>query len=111
MIAACMKCHLVMHDCMQHECSCMPYVYTLHIYAQVNAVLLTISLVSLAKSQCGRMSVTSMNDEKKQMYMEVGKWVQHIYYIIYISIVLLVLMHIIHYSRIHVILHVYMPPL
>ena len=41
---------------------------------QVNAVLLTISLVSLAMSQCGRMSeMTSKNDEKKQMYMEVGK--------------------------------------
>ena len=43
---------------------------------QVNAVLLTISLVSLAKSQCGRSSeMMSNKDEKKQKYMEVGKYV------------------------------------
>ena len=41
---------------------------------KVNAVLLTISLVSLAKSQCGTTSaMTSTDDEKTRKYMEVGK--------------------------------------
>ena len=43
-------------------------------YTQVNAVLLTISLVSLAKSQCGMASKMESNkDEKRQKYLEVGK--------------------------------------
>ena len=43
-------------------------------YTQVNAVLLTISLVSLAKSQCGMASKMESNkDEKRQKYMDVGK--------------------------------------
>ena len=43
-------------------------------YTQVNAVLLTISLVSLAKSQCGMASMMESNkNEKRQKHMEVGK--------------------------------------
>ena len=43
-------------------------------FTQVNAVLLTISLVSLAKSQCGMASKMESNkDEKRQKYMDVGK--------------------------------------
>ena len=45
-----------------------------HLLTQVNAVLLTINLVSLAKSQCGMTSKMGSNkDEKRQKYMEVGK--------------------------------------
>ena len=48
-------------------------VYT-YAYTQVNAVLLSISLVSLAKSQCGMASKMESNkDEKRQKYMEAGK--------------------------------------
>ena len=40
-------------------------------------MLLTVSLVSLAKSQCLRTSeIMSKRDEKRQKYMEVGKCVQ-----------------------------------
>ena len=45
-----------------------------HLLTQVNAILLTISLVSLAKSQCGMASKMESNkDEKRQKHMEVGK--------------------------------------
>ena len=48
--------------------------YTVCGYTQVNAILLTISLMSLAKSQCGMASKMESNkDEKRQKYMEVGK--------------------------------------
>ena len=49
---------------------CYNTVYDHHV--QVNAVLLTISLVSLAKSQTRRVEERS-KDEKKKEYREVGK--------------------------------------
>ena len=40
----------------------------------MNAVLLTISLVSLAKSQCGMASKMESNkDEKREKYLKAGK--------------------------------------
>ena len=39
---------------------------------QVNAILLTVSLVSLAKSQCGRVGDDKKDKQTKQ-YMEMGK--------------------------------------
>ena len=42
---------------------------------QVNAVLLTVSMVSLAKSQCGRMENVIIKDkvEQAEQYLKVGK--------------------------------------
>ena len=39
---------------------------------QVNGILLTISLVSLAKSQCGKIA-DSKNDKQKKQYLQTGK--------------------------------------
>ncbi len=39
---------------------------------QVNSILLTISLVSLAKSQCGNIA-DSKNDKQTQQYLQTGK--------------------------------------
>ena len=39
---------------------------------QVNGILLTISLVSLAKSQCGKVG-DSKNDKQVQQYLQTGK--------------------------------------
>ena len=40
--------------------------------AQVNVVLLTVSLVSLAKSQCGSVG-DGEKDKQTEQYLEVGK--------------------------------------
>ena len=47
----------------------------MHLCMQVNAVLLTISLGSLAKSQLGKTTseMTTEKDEMRKEYMEVGK--------------------------------------
>ena len=47
----------------------------MHLCMQVNAVLLTISLGSLAKSQLGKTTseMTTEKDERRKEYMEVGK--------------------------------------
>ena len=41
---------------------------------QVNATLLAVSLVSLAKSQCGKVG-GKKDEEQTEQYLEVGKWV------------------------------------
>ena len=41
---------------------------------QVNATLLAVSLVSLAKSQCGKVG-GKKDKEQTEQYLEVGKWV------------------------------------
>lgn len=46
---------------------------------QINAILLIISLGSLAKSQLGKTpaDMTPVKSEKRKEYMEVGKYVPH----------------------------------
>ena len=51
------------------------YAVMFYLCLQVNAVLLTISLGSLAKSQLGKTisEMTPEEDERRKEYMEVGK--------------------------------------
>ena len=43
-----------------------------YVHIQVNAILLIVSLVSLAKSQCGRVG-DDKKDKQTAQYLEVGK--------------------------------------
>ena len=54
---------------------CMYYAIMFYLCVQVNAVLLTISLGSLAKSQLGKTTseMTPEKNERRKQYMEVGK--------------------------------------
>ena len=75
LILACMRTFnttLLTHvqQCICQYCNFPGYMHAL--YMQVNAILLTISLVSLAKSQCRRV-VDDKKDKQAEQYLEVGK--------------------------------------
>ena len=73
----------LLHKCMQqciiqkssHVVYTMYYAILLYLCMQVNAVLLTISLGSLAKSQLGKTTseMTPEKNERRKEFMEVGK--------------------------------------
>ena len=68
-----------------------------HICAtQVNGILLTISLVSLAKSQCGKVG-DSKNDKQVQQYLQTGKWVTFAYIFTWSYIIIIIIIFIINH--------------